>query len=406
MIYVKDTEPAKLYHRWTAVMTLTACLKRKCWLRWGINDTLYPNLYTVLVGPPGNRKGTAMKVGEWFLDSISIVKAPSATSPEALVKQLKEQTVQETTADGHHITHASLTIWSPEWAVFLGRKDNHFLFSTLTDWYDCANVWNRLTIAHKMEEVTGVWVNMFGAITPKAIKSVIPYEAEGGGLLSRIIFVYEERPYKRVPDPFETPDLVTLREELLNDLNEIQQLSGQFQITGEAFDFYSDWYINMEKTNPTLPTQFEGYLARRQVQLLKLSMVMSVSESSDMKIGLHHMKRALKLLKATEVKMPRTFSGFGTARDSQLLEDLMVYVANKQRLHVRELFVQFRSFITDAKHMESLLQTMARSGFCLIQPTVKGTIIEYNPNNPLNKQYGNQPPQTKSGSGNSSSPQP
>ncbi|MBW8034159.1 MAG: DUF3987 domain-containing protein [Planctomycetes bacterium] len=403
MKFVEDTEPAKLYHKWTAVMALAAVLKRKCWLRWGINKTLYPNLYAVLVGPPGNRKGTAMEIGEWFLNNLGVVTAPSSVTIEALIRLLRDVAVTETTADNHHITHSSLTVWSPEWKVFLGRKENYEMFSALTDWYDCADNWSRLTKTQGEDELTGVWFNMFGAITPTALRSVVPYEAEGGGFLSRIIFIYEEKAYKRVPDPFVTPALQKIGDKLTDDLHEIQQLSGTFQLTPDAFDYYRDFYIDMERTNPSLPMMFQGYLSRRQIQFLKLSMIMSVSESDDMIIDVKHMERGLKLLIETEVKMPRTFSGFGTAKDAQLLDDMMVYIAKRRKLHARDLFVQFRAFITDPRHMESLLSALVRQQFISMKPSVKGTVIKYNPNNPLHEQYGSQT-KTKGSSGSSNTP--
>lgn len=159
----------------------------------------------------------------------------------------------------------------------------------------------------------------------------------------------------------------------------------------------------MERTNPSLPMMFQGYLSRRQIQFLKLSMIMSVSESDDMIIDVKHMERGLKLLIETEVKMPRTFSGFGTAKDAQLLDDMMVYIAKRRKLHARDLFVQFRAFITDPRHMESLLSALVRQQFISMKPSVKGTVIKYNPNNPLHEQYGSQT-KIKGSSGSSNTP--
>ncbi|KKL63624.1 hypothetical protein LCGC14_2173230 [marine sediment metagenome] len=388
MTYVENTEPPLLYHEWTAVMTIAGALQRKCWMRWGIEDTLYPNLYTVIVGPAGCRKGTAMKVGSAFLKSLGIRIAPSSVTREALIRLLAGTTVQETAQDGTHISHASLTIWSPEWSVFLGGRENMQLIMDLTDWYDCANDWDYVTKHEGEDSVQGVWVNMFGAITPSTIKSVLPIEAVGAGLASRIVFVYEERPAKRVPDPFETPELEAIREELVNDLTDIHALSGEFRLTPNASDFYTDWYLKMESTNPDLPPTFEGYLNRRQTHLRKLAMIMCTSESDDKHITENHFKRALDLLERTEVTMLRVFSGMGSARDSQLLDDLMIYIARHQRVSAADIFIDFRSFLSGARHFDDLINQLVRQRFCTQDVSAKGTFIVYNPNNPLHKQYG------------------
>lgn len=389
MELVENTEPPLLYHEWTAVMTIAATLKRKVWLRWGINQSIYPNMYVILVGPAGKcRKGTAMIVGQGMLQDLGVKIAPSSVTREALIKILKESTIQEVAKDGSYISHASLTIWSPEWAVFMGGRENMQLIMDLTDWFDSPDLWNYQTKTSGEFDIAGVWVNMFGAITPSTIKSVIPFEAIGGGLTSRIIFVYEQNAEKRVPDPFETPALLALRTKLINELTEIHQLSGQFQMSGSALDFYTEWYLNMEKTNPNMPEMFDGYLSRRQTHLRKLAMILSISESDDMVIKEEHLKRALSLLQRTEVKMPRVFAGIGSSKDSQLMEDLMIYISKHQRVTVGAIFRDFRSFLAGPKHFDDLIHSLVRQGFCRQDITTGDTYIVYNPKNLLHKEYG------------------
>ena len=388
MKLVENTEPALLYHEWTAVMTLAACLKRKCWIRWGLAETLYPNIYTILVGPPGSRKGTAMKVGLSFLKSLGVRVAPSSVTREALIRLLAGTTEQETTQDGDHISHASLTIWSPEWSVFLGGRENIQQITDLIDWYDCGDVWDYVTKHEGEDTLQGVWVNMFGATTPTTIKSVLPMEAVGAGLASRIIFVYANGPAKRVPAPFETPEMTALWTELFNELTDIHALNGEFKLTVSASDFYTNWYLKMESTNPDLPPTFEGYLNRRQTHLRKIAMIICSSESNDKHITEKHFKRALDLLERTEVTMLRVFSGMGSSRDSQLLDNLMIYIAKHQKVSAADIFVDFRSFLSGARHFDDLINQLVRQRFCTQDVSAKGTFIVYNPNNPLHKQYG------------------
>ena len=53
--FTNNTEPRESYRQWTAIATIAAVLQRKCKLVWG-RETFYPNLFTVLVGPPAARK--------------------------------------------------------------------------------------------------------------------------------------------------------------------------------------------------------------------------------------------------------------------------------------------------------------------------------------------------------------
>jgi len=391
MEYVDNTEPPKSYHLWTAIMTLAAVLKRKVWIHWGINEKLYPNMFVVLVGPAGRcRKGTAMKIGQSMLQSLGVNVAPSSVTREALIGRLQDSTTSEITKDGAFLSHASLTVWSPEWSVFMGGRENMQLIMDLTDWFDCPDSWDYVTKNSGSNNISGVWVNMFGAITPSTIKSVLPFEAVGAGLSSRIIFVYEANAAKRVPDPFETPELQALGKVLVQDLTDIHSLSGEFEISANGMEFYRDWYMNMEKTNPKMPEMFDGYLNRRQTHLRKLAMIVSISESNDMKITEAHFRRALDLLERTEVRMPRTFASIGTDKDSQLKEDMMNYIAKHRNIPAAQIFRDFRSFLSGPRHLDELITGMVQMGFITQDVTRSGVIINYIPNNPLDKQYGQQ----------------
>ena len=65
-----NSEPPICYHLWTAIVTIAACMQRKCYLDWGMT-AIYPNFYAILVGPPGGRKGTAMFTDFWVTGWVS-----------------------------------------------------------------------------------------------------------------------------------------------------------------------------------------------------------------------------------------------------------------------------------------------------------------------------------------------
>ena len=93
MAYVDNTEPAEAFKLWTAIFCIVACLKRKCFLDWG-TITFYPNMYIVLVGPSGCRKGTAMGPGFSMLTELNVRMAAEATTREVLSENSVEQEVR------------------------------------------------------------------------------------------------------------------------------------------------------------------------------------------------------------------------------------------------------------------------------------------------------------------------
>ena len=138
LAYTENTEPPNSYHVWTAISVIASALQRKVWLNWG-HESIYPNMYIVLIGPSGRcRKGTAMNIGKRLLVAIKdvTITAESVTR-EALIRLMKGA-INNMTDPRHpsRITvHCSITVISEELAVFLGQNDVRFL-SNLTDWYD------------------------------------------------------------------------------------------------------------------------------------------------------------------------------------------------------------------------------------------------------------------------------
>jgi hypothetical protein len=372
MIYTNNSEPPVLYNTWVGVSVIAGALRRKCYLPWG-TITVFPNMYIVLVGPSGKcRKGTAMGFGYGFLNKLGVKMASEAITREALIRELSQCTDTISTTGTQH---ASLTIYSQELTVFLGYN-NMQLMADLCDWYDCRESWTYRTKNMGTDSIQGVFVNLIGATTPELLQTTLPQDAIGGGLASRIVFVYEKRKAKVVAFPFLTKDQVELGLKLTNDLDKIAMMQGPFTITDDFIECWRDWYTASEANPPFDDYQFSGYIERRPTHLWKLSMIMSASRSNSMEITDGDFKRALSLLTLTEVKMPLTFGGFGKADNSVVMERIMSTIAAAKVIKKSELQRRFYRDI-HKKEMELVIDTLQEMRF-IKAPLYQGgeTIIE------------------------------
>jgi hypothetical protein len=344
LTYTDNSEPADSFRLWTAISCIASSLKRKCWLDLG-SLTFYPNLYIVLVGPAASRKGTAMGPGFRFLQNMGIRMAAEATTREALIKALR--TASDTTINietGAMIMHSSLTIFSQELTVFLGYN-NMQLISDLTDWYDCRGKWIYQTKNMGTDDITGVWVNLFGATTPSLLQTTLPCDAIGGGLTSRIIFIYESGPGKIVALPFLNEEQEALIPQLEHDLEMIHMLSGQFRFDIGFLDAYSSWYLKQTATKLWEDERLAGYLGRRANHILKLCMVMSASRSNEMCISAVDLRRAILILTEAERNMPRVFAGIGRSAIASVTSRILAAVEEHGEISKDEII---RRFLHDA----------------------------------------------------------
>jgi len=362
--YTENTEPPLLFRKWTAISCIASAMQRKCSLIWGTALTFYPNLFVVLVGPSATGKGTAMNPGLDLISEISSIRmSANATSLQALIRHLKDTNLTDLDLEtGAQTYHSSLTIFSKEFTVFLGYH-NHELMAALCDWYDCDKKWSYETIARKKEEVVGVWVNLIGGTTPDLIQSSLPIESIGGGLTSRIIFVFEEKKGKLVTIPVQSPKEKELRELLLHDLEKISMLSGQFKYTESFMDLWHDWCTQAEDNPPFYDKKFDGYIGRRRTHLMKLSMIMSAAHGQhDLCVSRDDLEEAIKILEEVEVKMDQTFKGVGQSDISSLINRSIAFFVNSRNDQIP--FFQYARYFSndmDKLTMDRVLDTLEAS---------------------------------------------
>lgn len=368
--YTENTEPPRSYHLWTAISIIAGALQRRCYHTWG-HEQIYPNMYIVLIGPSGKcRKGTAMSIGRDIIKDIGITFVAESITREALIRAMQRSMDSYITPDGKVIYHCAMTVFNEEISVFLGQSDVRFL-ADLTNWYDSRDEWKYETKNKGTDKISGVCFNLLGATAPDWLSSVLPEEAIGGGFTSRIIFVVEDKKGKTVAKPMITEQEIELRELLKNDLEAIATVNGPFLFTPEADDFYVNWYnINDPKAQngqaPITDPRFSGYVERRATHLRKLSMIMSMSRNSSMKIEKRDLERSLNVMEMVETRMSQVFSGLGKSPYAATTERIILFIRSQGKAKRSEVMKYFYRDIT-AADLRLIEEVMTQMKFVTIQ---------------------------------------
>jgi hypothetical protein len=387
MTYTNKSEPPKLYHSWVAVSTIAAALRRKCKLQLG-TLTFYPNMYIVLVGPSGKcRKGTAMGPGEDMLTDLGIKIASTSITREALIHQLKTSSDTSITLDGKMSMHSSLTIFSKELTVFLGYN-NQQLMADLTDWYDCAGRWEYRTKNMGTDDIVGVWVNLIGATTPDLLQTTLPRDAIGGGLTSRIIFVYENKKDHTEPFPVQSREEIELGKILRTDLERISMLQGEFSVSEAFIETWIQWYTAIDNSPPPFEDhRFSGYFERRPTHMYKLCMIFNAARTDSMCIDVQDFDAALDLLIRTEKMMPYTFSGLGKSPHSDTLNRVLSVIGVKKRISVSELQSMFWAD-ADKRTLQGVVETLVSMKYATVLYEGSEQYLCYNPDQKVRYEEG------------------
>jgi len=315
--YNKDTESAAVFHKWVGISLIAAVMRKKAKLVLG-RMKIFPNMYIVLVAEPGTaRKTTAIDFGKELLEDIpDIYTSADSITREALLEDLEKSACEEVMRDGSTFRHSSMSIISGEFESFLGQKtENTKMLVLLTDLFDCSEKpWSYRTKGSGTNIIPSVFVNLLGATTPESLASCLPPSAIGGGLTSRILFVWAGKKDKKIPVPTYNEETAALCEKLKKDLFRISKISGVYEFTPEAEQYWIDWYMTYEEHDPRRIAQdkaFDGWYSRKPLYIQKLSMILAASESDDLFIQKRHIAIAVKDIESIEGHMARVFRAVG-----------------------------------------------------------------------------------------------
>jgi hypothetical protein len=367
--YTDNSESPLSYHTWCGLSTIAGAMQRKVYLKWGIGQVIYPNLYVVLIGPSGRtRKGVALGIAKDLLKQVpGVTVCPESSSgKQSTIAVMKRAGLDFTDpTDGKTKRHCSVTAFSEELSVFLGQGDIAYL-SSLTDWYDSKDDWEYETISRGRDSIKGVCLNMVGGTAPDWIQSMIPHEAVGGGFTSRVIFIVEEAKRKLVPEHTMTVRELELQRMLVNDLERISRMVGEMHMTAEAKQLYVNWYIEQNKrTESGSPAvddpRFAGYNERRATHIRKLLLVCSASRGDDLLITAEDFNRAIKLLESAEINMNKTFGGFGKSRTSDATEVIKNFI-EKVRITTRKTVLRRFYRDVDVQSLNIVEDTLRQMG--------------------------------------------
>lgn len=299
-----DRRPSPLiFKKWAAVAAVAAALERRVSVRlWGRN--LFPNMYTVLVGPPGVGKSMAITEVEQLCQGAKEIKlAPSNLSKASLIDAIAHATKKVVFPVFEE--YNSLFVIASELGVFL--TDYGELVTLLQKMWDNERFEEWKRTGDRKILIERPQLNLLGGITPSDLSTRLPEGAWDQGFSSRTIFVFSDE--RTDTDPLALEDFsgdVSTQKDLVYDLENITTLNGTFRWDPAAGKAFTAWHMHGNQPQPDHP-RLVNYLPRRTIHLAKLCMVLSGSRGNDLVITMEDYETALGWLIEAELFMPEIF---------------------------------------------------------------------------------------------------
>lgn len=362
--FTDASEPAYLYRKGCGLSVVASVLQRKCWIPFR-RSTLYPNLYIILVGGTGVRKGTAFAQAQRFVSTpeLGIKLAVDATSKVQLIKDFVEALEITMLNDGSQVFHSSMTIHCPELTVFLGYQ-NLDLLTALIDWYDSnKDPWTYRTGNAGNQEIVGIWANILGASTPDLLRAALPLVSIGGGLIGRMILLFSFGREKKIYNDLPTKEEDHLESLLKEDLVHMSRMSGPFHFTDTFVDVATEFYYNFDEEEACKDPRFEGYFNRKVATLYKLSMIFSACRDNTMVVTPEDFVRGVEFLDEVEHSMYWALQGIGRNVLADLTTKVMYEIGRTKDTTLGNLMARFKDD-SSKYEMEVVLKTLTAIGYC------------------------------------------
>lgn len=384
MRMVEDTESPRLFHVWSAVSGLAACLGRRCWLPFG-PMTIFPNQYISLVGTPGTRKSTALGImkrqlrkstgvrfapadtagqrqglvkamsgvneSKEYLESVELAVAEDSLAGLTLgqISQITNEPGDEESPEGGFVSAADkhhIMVTATELSRFIGQN-NFSMLDFLTTMWDGDDY--EYQTAGGMTILKNPLINLMSCTTPTSLNIAMPPAAGGQGFLSRMILVYGTRKYKLVPRPPEPPqESVDAVRAGFN--RAYYEVAGAFDETPEARAYSESLYdFQLEINDP----RFGYYHERRYDHLIKLAMALAASRGSSVMVKDDY-EEAHKILRATERGMPDALGEFGMNPLAALKQNMLEFIRARGTVQVDELRAVFHRDSRATDFMEAV----------------------------------------------------
>jgi hypothetical protein len=394
---VKGSPIPSKFAMWTAISAIAGALGRKCWFSMPHYD-IRPNLFIVLLGPPGTNKSVSLilpfskvfsklttPVGtkeddnefnsgltQYGLKDYPLYLIQDKITPERLAVEMNKITRWDervgTVEDMFY--DSSLTMVTSEFGTFMS-KHYQYLHMFMTDMWDSKDSFSHQIKTGASQFIKGPCLNWIACATPQQFIEHLPEDAASQGLLSRFLPIYHQG--ERIPQSLlqERVSDDTLKD-LRYDLSLIASINGRFGFDEEAKEVAEKdmkIFIPPESKDPNM----SEYNQRRVSHFLKVAMSINASRIGNRIITLSDWERTKEIMFDMEEKMPKALEGFGRSKTGKITHDMKEWlettIFNNNRTHVplKRFKRQLLNKTTAPSEMTQYLQAMQDTGYIRVE---------------------------------------
>lgn len=379
---VEHVETPKAFVRWSLFSAISAVTSPNVSLnKQGAYD-LYPNVYVMLLADSGIGKGFGVWLSKALVSAVDTTRVFAGRN--SIQKIVSDLSLAYTRGKGKEmIKDARAFLASGEFVNFLLRDEQGI--SILTEWYDTHYVkeWTNSLKSSGTEKLSGINITLLGASNPDYLRESVPVAAIRGGFFGRLMLIHasEKGKVNALIDDIDEERKVSERKvkdwsKYLIELAKIEPGS-QFSVDNLAREHYRPWYYDLQdKIRRGIILDKTGYIHRMHDHALKLAMVISLSENSDLVLMKAHVEEGIILAESLLSTIKKTTIGIGLSAYAPKNEAFMrTLFKSPDQTMTRQKVLSLNHSEFDSLDLDKMTLTLEDAGF--IKSQKEGKDLQY-----------------------------
>jgi len=325
----------------------------------------------MLIGVPGTRKSTAIKMAKKLLAATGYNKfSADKSSKEKFILDLagdvdtevKDLIDDNLWGEGNGSV-AECYVACDEFNNFIGNGNLEFI-SLLGELWDYSGTYSNRIKNGKSVSVDNPTISILGGNTATGFSLAFPAQTIGQGFFSRLLLVYSDPSPRRITFPVRASDDDT--KSMVDQLLEIKRIasSGTVTISSGAKLLLDKIY---KADNRIDDVRFEHYANRRFTHLLKLTLIHCLG-NFGLEISEEDVVIANTVLTHTEKLMPKALGEFGESKNAKVNHKIIQCLENARGvMNLADIW----------KHVSQDMDKMGDLGSIIGGLCIAGKVLKY-----------------------------